>query len=99
MVGKTPTPTLPQRGRVTGSVSALLAEEAAWGVDKFATYRDFGLRVERLKRSLTTALAAFKQRGDRIAAYGAAAKGSTLLNYLGIGRETLDFVADRSPHN
>lgn len=79
-------------------VERLLAEEAGWGVDKLATYRDFGTRVEALKQSLIMTLATFKQRGDRIAAYGAAAKGSTLLNFFGIGRETLDFVVDRSPH-
>jgi hypothetical protein len=39
-----------------------------------------------------------KGRGARIAAYGAAAKGSTLLNYAGIGPETLDFAVDRSTH-
>ena len=80
------------------SVGRLLAEEAAWGVDRFETYRDFGARVEKLKGTLIALLAGFKLRGDRIAAYGAAAKGSTLLNYFGIGRETLDFVVDRSPH-
>ncbi len=83
---------------VSERVTQLLAEEAAWHVDDFATYRDFGNRVEALKDSLTTMLAGFKRRGDRIAAYGAAAKGSTLLNYFGLGKETLDFVVDRSPH-
>jgi hypothetical protein len=39
-----------------------------------------------------------KRQGARVAAYGAAAKGSTLLNYLGIGPETLDFVVDRSTY-
>lgn len=82
----------------TSAVERLLEEESGWGVDDFRTYQDFGLRVEALKQSLTTTLAVLKQRGDRIAAYGAAAKGSTLLNYFGIGRETLDFVVDRSPH-
>jgi SAM-dependent methyltransferase len=80
------------------AVASLLAEELAWGVGRFATYRDFGARVEALKATLTSMLAGFKRRGDRIAAYGAAAKGSTLLNYFGIGLETLDFVVDRSPH-
>jgi hypothetical protein len=94
--GKSPHPALPQRGRE--NVGRLLAEEAAWGVDRFITYRDFGARVETLKATLTAMLAGFKRRGDRIAAYGAAAKGSTLLNYFGIGRETLDFVVDRSPY-
>jgi SAM-dependent methyltransferase len=82
----------------TAAVGQLLAEEAAWGVDKFDTYRDFRARVESLKTSLTSMLAMLKRRGDRIAAYGAAAKGSTLLNYFGIGKQTLDFVVDRSPH-
>jgi SAM-dependent methyltransferase len=95
-VGKSPHLALPQRGRE--NVARLLAEEAAWGVGRFATYRDFGTRVEALKATLTSMLAGFKRRGDRIAAYGAAAKGSTLLNYFGIGLETLDFVVDRSPH-
>jgi len=100
-----PHPALPQRGRELlparrgrDGVVLLLAEEAAWGVDRFATYRDFGARVEALKASLRSTLAGLKRRGDRIAAYGAAAKGSTLLNYMGIGSETLDFVVDRSPH-
>jgi SAM-dependent methyltransferase len=91
-VGKNPHCAIHQRGR------ELLAEEAAWGVDRIATYRAFGARVEALKASLTTMLETLKRRGSRIAAYGAAAKGSTLLNYVGIGKQTLDFVVDRSPH-
>jgi ABC-type Fe3+-hydroxamate transport system substrate-binding protein len=47
---------------------------------------------------LVSLLKELKQNGKRIAAYGAAAKGSTLLNYFGIGRETLDFVVDRSTY-
>jgi SAM-dependent methyltransferase len=80
------------------AVEAMLAEEAAWGVRAVATYREFATRVEALKASLIHVLGGIKSRGERIAAYGAAAKGSTLLNYAGIGRETLDFVVDRSPH-
>ena len=51
-----------------------------------------------LRVSLRSLLLGLKQEGKRLAAYGAAAKGSILLNYIGIGREILDFVADRSPH-
>ncbi len=79
-------------------VCALLAEEEAWGVGDAAVYRDFVGRVETLKHSLKNTLAHLKGAGYRIAAYGAAAKGSTLLNYYGIGRETIDFVVDRSTH-
>ncbi|HEY8736293.1 MAG TPA: class I SAM-dependent methyltransferase [Candidatus Dormibacteraeota bacterium] len=89
---------IPEQAAPTAAVGTLLAEEAGWGVGRVGTYRDFGVRVEALKASLTSTLAGLKRRGDRIAAYGAAAKGSTLLNYFGIGRETLDFVVDRSPH-
>jgi SAM-dependent methyltransferase len=80
----------------TSTVKTLLAEEAAWGVNQFAFYADFGARVEQLRAGLLSLLKELKAEGQRIAAYGASAKGSTLLNYLGIGRETLDFVVDRS---
>ena len=49
-----------------------------------------------LRAELRALLGDLKAQGKRIAAYGASAKGSTLLNYFGIGRETLDFVVDRS---
>jgi SAM-dependent methyltransferase len=82
----------------TSRVEALLAEEKAWGVDDFSTYAGFADRVERLKDQLRGLLGGLKKDGKRLAAYGAAAKGSTLLNYMRIGRETLDFVVDRSPY-
>jgi hypothetical protein len=63
-----------------------------------AFYEGFARRVLGLKDSLRTLLSRLKADGHRLAAYGAAAKGSTLLNTFGIGRETLDFVADRSVH-
>jgi len=81
---------------VEDRVPQLLAEESAWGVHDFAFYRDFGERIETLKRDVVTFLAHLKQHGKRIAVYGASAKGSTLLNCFGIGAETLDFVVDRS---
>lgn len=78
------------------SVIDLLIEERGWGVHDFNFYRDFGSRVEALKAQLCALLANLKAKGKSIAAYGASAKGSTLLNYFGIGGETLDFVVDRS---
>jgi len=59
-------------------------------------YQTFRSRVERLRNQLLELLSRLKSEGKRIAVYGASAKGSTLLNYFGIGRETLDFIADRS---
>jgi C-methyltransferase C-terminal domain/Putative zinc binding domain/Methyltransferase domain len=80
------------------ATTSLLAEERSWGVERPESYLDFGRRVEGLKRALVDRLAAIKGEGKRVAAYGASAKGSTLLNYFGIGRGTIDFVVDRSTH-
>lgn len=81
---------------VGASVADLLAEERAWGVADVAGYAGFAARVSGLRSELTALLARLKGEGCRLAAYGASAKGSTLLNTFGIGPETLDFVADRS---
>jgi SAM-dependent methyltransferase len=78
------------------AVAALLEEEKQWGVDRFESYRGFGRRVDRLKADLRAFLQTGKSQGKHIAVYGASAKGSTLLNYFGVGRETLDYVVDRS---
>ena len=77
-------------------VQALLEKEQRWGVDDRATYDAFGDDVKALRESLRTLLTDLKARGGRLAAYGASAKGSTLLNFFGIGRDLLDFVVDRS---
>lgn len=81
---------------VSSAVTSLLAEEASWGVDHLQSYLDFGNKVEQLRNDLLKLLGELKAQGKRIAAYGASAKGSTLLNFFGIGSETLDFVVDRS---
>ncbi len=85
-----------KHGPPSAAVTRLLAEEAAWGVDDPHFYAGFGQRVARLRDDLRALLAGLKRDGQRIAVYGASAKGSTLLNYCGIGDETLDFVVDRS---
>jgi SAM-dependent methyltransferase len=78
------------------SVRSLLAAERAWGVERLDAYASFGARVEELRLSLRTLLDDLKRSGSRVAAYGAAAKGSTLLNYFAIGSRTLEYVVDRS---
>ena len=77
-------------------VDALLKEEADWGVQQFSFYQSFGEKVERLRVNLLTLIKKIKLDGKRIAVYGASAKSTTLLNYFGIGADTLDYVADRS---
>ena len=79
-------------------VEAALAEESSWGVDKIASYRNFAEQVGRLKTALREVLERARAKGQRVAAYGAAAKGTVLLNYCGVGPDTLEFVADRSPY-
>jgi SAM-dependent methyltransferase len=78
------------------SVAHLNAEEVRLGMDRIEYYHDFARKVSDLKMSLVGLLSDLKRQGKHIAAYGAAAKGSTLLNYFGIGNDILDFVVDRS---
>lgn len=80
------------------AVLAMHAEEADLGVCTSGYYRDFGARVAALRTELTALLGDLRENGHRIAAYGAAAKGTVLLNAFEIGRETLEFVVDRSPY-
>jgi SAM-dependent methyltransferase len=81
---------------VSHRVTALLAEEASWDVGTLEPYRVFAGRVAEIRSGLRELLERLKAGGKRIAAYGASAKGSTLLNFCGIGREMIDFVVDRS---
>jgi SAM-dependent methyltransferase len=80
----------------TERVHGLLQAEWDWGVYRADYYQSFSERVRLLKGSLCGFLSELKSNGKRLAAYGASAKGSTLLNYFGIGRDLLDFVVDRS---
>jgi len=77
---------------------ALLADEQRRGLTSVAYYRTFGRRIEELGGALVALLRGLKAAGKRIAAYGAAAKGSTLLNTFHIDGTILDFVVDRSTH-
>lgn len=79
-------------------VKRLLTEEKELGIDQFKYYEQFGQRVETLMADLRTLLDGLKADGKRIAAYGAAAKGATMLNCSGIGTDVLDYVVDRNVH-
>lgn len=78
-------------------VMQVLAEEKASGMLNPDHYRDFQSRTNRIKHELIRFLLDAKRDGKRVAAYGAAAKGNTLLNYAGIRADLIDFVADRNP--
>lgn len=79
------------------SVPAMLATEAATGLLDPGHYRDFQARTDRIKHELTRFLLDARRDGKRVAAYGAAAKGNTLLNYAGIRADLIEFVVDRNP--
>ncbi len=80
------------------SVDRFLAAEEREGLLDFSFYERFAEKVAAAKADLLGLLRSLKDSGRRIAAYGAAAKGSTLLNYTGIGPGLVDFVADRNIH-
>lgn len=80
------------------SVSNILAEEANEGVETYEYYKNFGINSNILKNKLVNELKKIKNLDFQIAAYGASAKGSTLLNFCGINREFVEFVVDRSQY-
>ncbi len=85
------------RGRSVAA-SEMLERECAAGLEDVRAYLDYGARVVADKRQILTFLIDLKEAGNSIAGYGAAAKGNTLLNYCGAGRDFLDFVCDANPH-
>lgn len=75
-----------------------LDAERAAGLDNFDFYADFGAKVDRLRADLLALLRGLKADGKTIAAYGAAAKGATMVNATGIGTDLVDYVVDRNVH-
>jgi SAM-dependent methyltransferase len=83
---------------VRASVAALLAREHAAGYGDMELYLEFAEDVKRSKRAILSFFIDAKEQGHSIAAYGAPAKGNTLLNYCGIGTDFIDYTVDRNPH-
>jgi C-methyltransferase C-terminal domain len=83
-------------GQASARVAELLAEEKSAGLLAFDYYRDFGARIADLRQQLLALLHRLKGEGRRVAAYGASAKGSTLMNAFGIEAQLVEFVVDRS---
>jgi SAM-dependent methyltransferase len=87
-----------KKEKASSHVRSMLRTEAEQKVDRWEYYRDFAARVEGISRELRHLLQCLKSQRARVAAYGAAAKGSTLINYCGIGTDLVDFVVDRNTH-
>jgi SAM-dependent methyltransferase len=87
-----------KREDVSERARQMLELEHRSGVDTFAYYEDFAKRVEQTRSELLAMIEGLKAGGARIAAYGAAAKGSTMLNFVGLDTRLIDFVVDRNTY-
>jgi SAM-dependent methyltransferase len=83
--------------KMSTSVQNLLLEEQSSGLKQFSTYQGFQERSDRIKADLLFFLTEQKRAGKTVVAYGAAAKGNTLLNYAGIKPDLLPFICDAAP--
>ena len=83
---------------VTPNVAELLRKEAARGMLKLDYYLDFQQKADKVKYALLSFLLEQKKRGKKVVAYGAPAKGNTLLNYCGVKKDLIEFIMDASPH-
>jgi SAM-dependent methyltransferase len=83
--------------RRESAVDALLEREERAGMQTTAYYASFQARAERIKNDLLTFLLRARYDGKLVAAYGAAAKGNTLLNFAGVRADLVEFVVDRNP--
>jgi hypothetical protein len=80
------------------TVAELERTEVRAGLCDPRTFTAFGRAATRVRDDLRAFLLQARRDGFRIAAYGAPAKGNTLLNYCGIGRDLIELTVDRSPH-
>ena len=83
---------------ISDKVGELLERENSIGISDLNYYKGFGEKVSRIKMDLLQFLAEQKKNNKKVAAYGAAAKGNTLLNYCGISNDVIRFVVDASPY-
>lgn len=81
------------------TVKKLLADEVKLGISTYGPYyQSFASRVEGIKHRMLEILQDLKKQGKKVAAYGASAKGSTMLSYLGAGPDLIQFVVDKNVH-
>ena len=80
------------------SVEDLIRKEINFGLDKVDSYKIFQIAVNKVKNDFVSFLIEQKRLNKRVSAYGAAAKGNTLLNYCGVRKDLINFISDASPH-
>jgi 2-polyprenyl-3-methyl-5-hydroxy-6-metoxy-1,4-benzoquinol methylase len=87
-----------QSKQISSNVNALLEKEKIKGLTTLEYYHNFGEKALKIKMDLLSFLIKQKQNGIRVAAYGAAAKGNTLLNFCGVKNDLIEFVVDANPN-
>ncbi|MEO7523029.1 MAG: class I SAM-dependent methyltransferase [Ferruginibacter sp.] len=83
---------------ITGNVEALLKKEKDKGLTSLAYYSGFQVKALKVKMDMLAFLVEQKRSNKKVAAYGAAAKGNTLLNFCGVKNDLIEFVVDANPH-
>ncbi len=82
----------------TEAVADILAEETRLGLDRYGYYADFGTRVRRFRDEARKLVHDIRAQGKRIAAYGAAAKGTIMLNFLDLDHTAIEYAVDKNTH-
>lgn len=82
----------------TKRLQDLLERERTYKLDTLQAYLAFSEQVKQVKRDIWNCLIELKNKGKQVVGYGAPAKGNTLLNYCGIGKDVMDYVVDRNPY-
>lgn len=84
--------------RIMSSVEKLILKETAFGLKDMETYSKLQTQAEKIKDEFLHLLITLKKENKTVAAYGAAAKGNTLLNFCGVRKDLIQFIVDASPH-
>ncbi len=87
-----------QKFSIRKSVNSVIDKERKHGLDDILTYSSFANRINCIKENILKFFHNAKKENKKIVCYGAAAKGNTLLNYCGIGKEFIEYIVDKSPH-
>jgi len=82
---------------VSPCVIAMMTREQSFGLLDLTTYTNFQAKADKVKNDFVAFLIEQKRAGKSVAAYGAAAKGNTLMNYAGIKHDLIDFICDSAP--
>lgn len=80
------------------NIDKVLKKEIDANLNKLEGYRNFQTKIDKIRYDLLTFLLKMKKQGGKVAAYGAAAKGNTLLNYCGVKKDLISFIVDKNPY-